>query len=747
MPPHPQVRSVLTILALLYNRSGAAPRPPTLEGAPQDAGYPTVAQPPRHVQTPTGHIPITALSPDGLVVTTQGEVRAIAGKWKVLVTMDIPTTPRAFRADLLQVTRVAINAPVTSTVRKTWTRRLAQVERSLSIEYDQPSATPILSGQTRKPRGILDPLGVLVHDIFGLATTAEITNIKTVLRSLGENQNAIVNKFELLTTVVNRSRVFEQENRAFLNKLSLQFSTSQRFLYNLTRQFSLLTLQISMDQVITDLELRAGIMHDVHTLYAHRRQDLHNLKLTEELLSVTSLRTILSAASTYDSVPIDDVNWYYTHESVRPLWATPKFLVFEVDLHLVRPSTFLLYRIQGWPVPSGDSLTVQIIQTGEFGYDTNSGQLFEATHCTGKTPKVCSAGALFKAKFPPCVRGILKGDHTLMGECSVQVKSGTTSQLAYLSDNEYILSTWGDILEARCTGQNARTLKVGKGVHHILLPPSCSLSGPAWTISAVALHHLQIHLISRQLPRPNTLNLSALLDTPSTSLPLVSPLLTMSSIPPMPLAALHHTVLLSTRLKDEPDHLVRDLLIAATVTLVVLAISYIACTQRTRCQTWCARNDTQTLTPSIRRHEEVPGQTVATPRSESRPRRSRSRSSHRQQDLLPGQLGDPSDNTDSRPVSTSSHDHTHEALLQTASTAGVPPGIPSGMPDALFHDFLRTLHVHDRRPPMVTYSRRKAPSHAPRKNAEMSPPARATPVYQDLHEGPLTTETQNDLSA
>ena len=256
------------------------------------------------------------------------------------------------------------------------------------------TGTPILAGRVRNPRGLLDPLGVLVHNIFGLATLAEVNNIKEVLRTVGQNQEAIVTKFALLITVVNRSRLFEQENREFLKSLSTQVHNTQEFLYNLTRKFSLLSLRVMMEQVIEDLEQQAATLQSFQSLYAHRRQDLHNLKLSEELLPVSSLKAILDSAATYHSVAVADLNWYYTHESVRPMWATTDFLVYEVDLHLVNPSTFLLYRIHGWPVPTGPSLSVRILQTGEFGYDTNTGQLFEANHCTGYEPTVCSAGIL-----------------------------------------------------------------------------------------------------------------------------------------------------------------------------------------------------------------------------------------------------------------------------------------------------------------------------------------------------------------
>ena len=303
-----------------------------------------------------------------------------------------------------------------------------------------------------------------MHDIFGLATSAEVNNIKSVLRSIGHNQAAIVTQIDQLTTVVNRSRIFVQENREFIRKLDSRVRHTQAFLHNLTRKFNVLAIQVTMDQVLEDLEIQAANMRRFQNLYAHRRQDLHNLHLSEELLPVSSLKTILTSASTYDSVPLDDINWYYTHESVRPMWATPAFLVFEVDLQLVRPYSFLLYRIQSWPVPSGSSLNVKVEQAGEFGYDTNSGQLFTATHCTGASPKVCSSGPLFKADSPPCVRGILKGDHSLMGQFPVTFSPGNSSMLYYLSDNEYVLSTWGTSLEARCTGKNAQTITIPKGV-------------------------------------------------------------------------------------------------------------------------------------------------------------------------------------------------------------------------------------------------------------------------------------------
>ena len=266
----------LCLALLLLSPTLAQPMPPVLPT--HSPGKPSPAR-----------IPITALFPDGLFVTKQGEVRALASTWKVLVTLDVPTAPTALRDEIHQVTRVVASAPVSISTRQAWRRRLRKIELALP-SLDSPSpTTPLLPGRVRNPRGLLDPLGVLFHDIFGLATSAEVANIKTVLQSVGDNQAAIVTKLDLLTTVVNRSRIYEQENRDFLNKLSSQFSDTQQILYNLTRRFNILSLRVAMEQVLEDLEIQADTMHSFQALYAHRRQDLHNLKLSEELLPISSL--------------------------------------------------------------------------------------------------------------------------------------------------------------------------------------------------------------------------------------------------------------------------------------------------------------------------------------------------------------------------------------------------------------------------------------------------------------------------
>jgi hypothetical protein len=86
------VRTLVALLLLLLpSATRTKPLAPVLLAPDQTAIPPGTNT--RQVSPPTGHIPITPLALDGLLVTKHGEVRAVAGRWKVLVTIDLPRAP------------------------------------------------------------------------------------------------------------------------------------------------------------------------------------------------------------------------------------------------------------------------------------------------------------------------------------------------------------------------------------------------------------------------------------------------------------------------------------------------------------------------------------------------------------------------------------------------------------------------------------------------------------------------------
>ena len=392
----------------------------------------------------------------------------------------------------------------------------------------------------RPTRGLLDPIGALVHNIFGLATESEIKDIQQVISTMHSDDTAIVHRLSEFTTLVNRTRAYEEETRNFVNAMSKRFGQVNMWLAGLQDDVNEVTYMVNFERILEDLELKGKTVYQLHQLYSHRRQDLHSGRLSEELLSVASLAHIFDSIRSVETAPLTDLNWYYAHSVVRPMWAAQEFLVYEVILHLVRPETFLLYRLHAWPTPLVNRTSAHIQEGGDFGYNTANGDLFAATECRGQDPRVCDSGPLYGDSHSalPCVRGILTGNKVLMGKCKVELVAQPQTRIYTLRDNEYVISSFGELLTTRCVGKSAIQTRLVQGIHQIHVNHSCSIFGQGWSLSSILQKSITTHLITQHLHRPHPMNLSALL---SPLLALSTPTVfsdsypTLAGIEPLPL--------------------------------------------------------------------------------------------------------------------------------------------------------------------------------------------------------------------
>lgn len=470
---------------------------------------------PNHAET-TGK-----LSSDGVVIRDGGEVRALAGEWRVWVTIQVPRVPPSFRAEIrkmiwlvnsARVTRRPENSSnetlyVSQMVKASWLGRLQR------IQQDFPPNTTTHEVSRRDKRGLLDAVGMLAHSLFGVATDGEIKEIQTATEKLSGDQAMLVHQMELLTTVVNRSRIYEEENREQVNELNRRFRRIQIFIPKLVSEVNYLTLLVQMERVMEDLEIKWDTLKRMQVLYAHRKQDLHSLKLTEELLPPRTLQKILSNAETSNMTPMKMMNWYYTYANVRPMWANPEHLVFEVKLKMVRPTQFLLYDISAWPVPVTATASATVETRGTFGYNTHNGELFTAQTCVGRRPRVCHADPIWGMASMPCVRGLLTGNHLLMELCAVKVEKGNQSRINHITSNEYVLSTWGEQVKLRCQGQPVEPIQFQRGVHRFNIQPHCNAYSQHWTIKGILMQNSSVVMKPKELPRSDPLRLPELFRT------------------------------------------------------------------------------------------------------------------------------------------------------------------------------------------------------------------------------------------
>ena len=502
----------------------------------------------------------TPLLHDGVLASKHGKVRALAGRWTILVSLDTPIIPKGLEQEIHEVVTFANKVQVAPEVKDSWFRRLNRIQQDLPPStgfklksfLNESSPLPSRFFQ-RDRRGLFDPLGVFVHEIIGVATDSQIRHVQSMVRELQANDEAIVSKVELLTTVVNRSRIYEQENRDFLTELADRFRRVQVTLGNTSSELNQLKVLVSMERIIEDLEIKGDTLRQMQALFAHRQQDLQAMTLTPELLPASSLRTILNQISSYHTQALPELNWYYSYAHVKPMWAVSKVLIYEIEIPLVRPVEFMLYKIQSWPVPISRDMSAVIIENGQYAYDSNTGQLFEAIKCMGSRPQICVAGPLYGVSAPPCIRGILKGEQLLMEHCHLSMVSGNGTKLYQVHDNEYIVTTWGESLTALCTNQNAKIIRLMKGTYDIVLPPSCSLSSSSWTISAIIYHHLDYHLVTKQIPRSNPLNLTALLQPHLKNYSPETPMTALGRVAPVSIAALKRLSVHNVHWTDEID--------------------------------------------------------------------------------------------------------------------------------------------------------------------------------------------------
>jgi hypothetical protein len=162
-----------------------------------------------HVDCEANGLVLDPLSPDGLLVENLGTVRATAGLWRIWVTLDLPTIPPVLATDIANL-KTFVSRVNHTLWKQAWERRLEAIDANLLFF---PPNTVMSS---RPKRGWFYPLGYVIHKVFGLATDNEVSEIKNVLSSLNNDDRVIVNRIDMLTMIVNRSRGFIQENRAVL---------------------------------------------------------------------------------------------------------------------------------------------------------------------------------------------------------------------------------------------------------------------------------------------------------------------------------------------------------------------------------------------------------------------------------------------------------------------------------------------------------------------------------------------------
>ena len=371
-----------------------------------------------------------------------------------------------------------------------WRSRLQKLRDALVTTPGQKTNFEETPG--RVPRGLINAVGSFASWAFGTATFAEIQEVQQVMDVTRKESRVGAHVVDKLTSVVNTSREYIIENRRRLNEVSRlveQLEEARNLTVTLFKHFYNVRTQLDIDRVISHVEREYRDFQVRERQNQRQKASLELGRLTEDLLPLPTLREILETAASEDTIPVDPIEWYYQFAQLTPLWdESLQDLIYKTELPLVRPVPYLGYDVHTYEVPYVNSTTTVRLQAqGQFGLDTQNGDIFKPSGCKGENPIVCKTGPLYQSHGLACARAVISGRLT-SNNCNVQVNDRPNSYAVVLADNSpsnLVIMSWGEAFVEHCTGQAKRTYEVTAGTYLVKIRGGCILKSTVWSIRAI----------------------------------------------------------------------------------------------------------------------------------------------------------------------------------------------------------------------------------------------------------------------
>ena len=167
--------------------------------------------------------------PDGLLVKKMDTLQQTTAKWTVIITIDKPhqniellstmeryiksleiiepiyrTFFKTIMGKVMGITTPHIH--IIQTITNTVKRLMYKLRRNI---------TPI----ERKKRGLINVVGKISKALFGTAEDEEVQMIKQLVNKNQERKERIIHVVEIMTTIVNQTRMFVIKNREHISNL------------------------------------------------------------------------------------------------------------------------------------------------------------------------------------------------------------------------------------------------------------------------------------------------------------------------------------------------------------------------------------------------------------------------------------------------------------------------------------------------------------------------------------------------
>ena len=332
-----------------------------------------------------------------------------------------------------------------------------------------------------------------------LFTEDDIRVLSNFIRQNQQGINVLQHNVGELISIVNQTRRYVRENRMDLQDVraetarlhALATATARRTqaleFYqgraSIRRHVDLAILQ--MEMAIRDYRLQGQIFH-------RQRLQLERGWLTEDILSPPALASILQLLRRQGHDALD-IEWYYQHVRVTPLWQEDRELLFRAVLPAVAKEQYLQYGLGYFKVPMDDHHLRQLVGQPRVAVSTLTGTTFVPKDCAGTNPIVCDPTA--RTLVPTCESALVTGQVPRACQVAITPRRNTTAEVFRLSDRTLVVvvAYVPTATTLRCRGQPPVRMTI-KGPQQVHVPDLCLLEAREWRVSGIQRGKGTVHL-------------------------------------------------------------------------------------------------------------------------------------------------------------------------------------------------------------------------------------------------------------
>jgi hypothetical protein len=369
--------------------------------------------------TTTHGLVVTPLK--GGVQVRERDMRIVVETWRVIVTVEDMITPYASLREGISMARGATRRVLSSTEDHNHNRRMRHFRNVLDGLETKVAAWEKKDKRPRRTRrGLINGVGLLMGQVFGVATESEIIGIK---QRVADNTNTIK---EMLA--------WEEDNIAILNASFHNIELN-----------SVAVLALREEAAAED---KVGVIREAMERVERERarqseiiDDLEGGRLTESLFP-PALFNDIKISKDCDWL---EKYWYYQYTTIHPVWVANHAGVkyFSFSLPLVARTNRQGYELKSFPIRYKNT-TAKIAVPHYASLDLLTGMATEPTFCLGSEPQACNEGPTASA----CVNSLLGGGD--WDECYVQFER-TADRYYMLTPSSLVLVSLKDsLIQERC---------------------------------------------------------------------------------------------------------------------------------------------------------------------------------------------------------------------------------------------------------------------------------------------------------